>query len=66
MFVHIGARLARRAPHSGRRDDTRRQASGKISMSAQRFALSFRDEFHGFKRSLRLAAGLIVLAVPLA
>jgi outer membrane protein assembly factor BamD len=35
-------------------------------MSAQRFALSFRDEFHGLKRSLRLAAGLIVLAVPLA
>jgi len=35
-------------------------------MSAQRFALSFRDEFIRFKRPLRLAAGLIVLAMPLA
>ena len=34
-------------------------------MSAQRFALSFRDELHRLKRPLRLAAGLIVLAVPL-
>lgn len=35
-------------------------------MSAQRFALTFRDEFTRFARPLRLAAGLIVLAVPLA
>lgn len=35
-------------------------------MSAQRFALSFRDEFARFARPLRFAVGLIVLAVPLA
>ncbi|QUS38983.1 outer membrane protein assembly factor BamD [Tardiphaga alba] len=35
-------------------------------MSAQRFALSFRDELSRLKRPLRLAVGLIVLAVPLA
>ena len=34
-------------------------------MSAQRFALSFRDELNRLKRPLRLAVGLIVLAVPL-
>ncbi|RYX98680.1 MAG: outer membrane protein assembly factor BamD [Bradyrhizobiaceae bacterium] len=35
-------------------------------MSAQRFALSFRDQFNGLGRPLRFAAGLIVLAMPLA
>ena len=35
-------------------------------MSAQRFALSFRDEFARLARPLRFAVGLIVLAVPLA
>jgi outer membrane protein assembly factor BamD len=35
-------------------------------MSAQRFALSFRDELNRLKRPLRLAVGLIVLAMPLA